>query len=141
MAPVRTDVKLATLPPNPLTRAVGSGGYILQLSLVQEVTFHFSKALQSWEMGEGGAVGAKGKEGGLHAEQSMGGLLPVEPPFSNGNSWQSGREKPDGVEKVEGEEEGETFCQEIPNSTSWRSKSSDWTCNMSDPKPQKRGCV
>lgn len=36
----------------------------------------------------------KGKEGRLHAKQSMGELQPENPPFSDENSWEKQKVKP-----------------------------------------------
>lgn len=56
--------------------------------------FSFLQGLGRW-MGQG----AKGKEE-LRDGQRLGGPLPVNPPFSDGNTWKSARQRPGGEEKV-----------------------------------------
>ena len=89
-------------------------------------------------MGERKQQGSRGRKGVLHAEQDMGRLLPVELPFSNGNSWQSRRENAGGEERID---EGKENL--LPNDPKLHKVEKqvfhNWACSVTDLKKQTRG--
>lgn len=140
MAPTRTDMKLAAPPLGPLTRAVGSRGCILHLpASSSEDHCSFLQGLIIMGNGGGGAVGAQGKKGGFMLNRAWEGCCQESLLSLIKSSRQ--RQKPDGEKKAEEEGEGKTFCQDTPNSRRQSSKSSAWTCSMTDPKLQVKGMV
>lgn len=107
-------------------------------SLAQEITFDVSEALQSWEIGERKQQGSRGRKGLLHAEQGMGRLLPVELPFSSGNSWQSRRENAGAEETID--EGRENILSKDPKLHEVEKQVfHNWACSMTDLKKQTRG--
>lgn len=137
VAPVGTDVKSVLPTPDPLTRAIRSGGYIVLL--VVSSTEGHAIIWPCNHMGWRRRCGrVKDKEAGAC--------------FMMNRAWESccqgiflslmeitgkvyGKDL-NGRRKWRRKREGKTLYQEIPNSMRYSSKSLDWTCSITNQTPQ-----